>query len=206
MLRRLQKDVLKARLPPRTEVLLFCRPTTTQAQLYDTICRRATNLTMSTEALTALTKLRQLCCHPDLLREGKNSETKKNLTVDAVAMSGKLAVLESLLLAIKDKGEKVVIISNFTSVLSTIESTILRQKQMTFARLDGSTDQSERQGLVDTFNRPSSSVFAFLLSSKAGGCGLNLTGANRLVMFDAGKSRYWITIASLSLWSVSNKI
>jgi len=182
MLRRLQKDVLKAMLPPRTEVLLFCRPTAVQGRMYEKLCRTATNLSMSTEALTTLTKLRKLCCHPDLLTEKSEGKTQHKMSSDAssdgplVSMSGKLAILESLLLVIREEGEKVVIVSNFTSILSMIEATILRPKQFTFSRLDGSTEISERQALVDTFNRPTSSVFAFLLSSKAGGCGLNLIG------------------------------
>jgi len=102
-----------------------------------------------------------------------------------VTMSGKLLVLEAMLHSIREENEKVVIVSNYTSVLTLIETSLLRPKQLPFVRLDGSTDQSERQGVVDSFNRPNSSTFAFLLSSKAGGCGLNLIGGNRLIMFDA---------------------
>lgn len=65
-----------------------------------------------------------------------------------------------------------------------IQEAILRKQNLPFCRLDGSTDLVDRGALVDNFNRHSSSVFAFLLSSKAGGCGLNLIGANRLILFD----------------------
>ena len=164
MLRRLQKDVLKSMLPPRTEVLLFCRPTSAQCRIYENLCSEATSTSMSTEALVSLGNLRKLCAHPSLL----NATTEGTKAAD-VALSGKLTVLESLLYAIRNENEKVVIVSNYTSVLSLIESSILKPKQLPFARLDGSTDQSDRQGLVDTFNRANSSVFAFLLSSKAGG-------------------------------------
>jgi len=180
MLRRLQKDVLKSMLPPRTEVLIFCRPTSEQARLYENLCIDATSQSMSTEALVSLGKLRKLCAHPVLLK------SKDNLTKAAdVTMSGKLLVLEAMLHSIREENEKVVIVSNYTSVLTLIETSLLRPKQLPFVRLDGSTDQSERQGVVDSFNRPNSSTFAFLLSSKAGGCGLNLIGGNRLIMFDA---------------------
>lgn len=195
MLRRLQKDVLKSMLPPRTEVLLFCRPTSAQSRIYEKLCSEVTSQTVSTEALVSLGNLRKLCAHPVLLNAKASSSNGKkksgNTTImdemktAKVALSGKLVVLEALLTAIRNENEKVVIVSNYTSVLSLIASTILQPKELPFSRLDGSTDQSERQGLVDMFNRPNSSVFAFLLSSKAGGCGLNLIGASRLVMFDA---------------------
>ena len=164
MLRRLQKDVLKSILPPRTEVLLFCRPTSAQCRVYQKLCTEATRSNITNDALVSLMNLRKLCGHPSLL----NTAASEAKAAD-VALSGKLIVLESLLKCIQGNKEKVVIVSNFTSVLSLIESTILQPQQLPFARLDGSTDQSERQGLVDTFNRAGSSVFAFLLSSKAGG-------------------------------------
>lgn len=163
MLRRLQKDVLKSILPPRTEFLLFCRPTAAQSRIYEKLCQEATS-SMFTEALVSLGNLRKLCAHPSLLN-GTTSEAE----VADVALSGKLLVLQSLLRSIRENREKVVIVSNFTNILSLIESTILQPQQLPFARLDGATDQSERQGLVDTFNRANSSLFAFLLSSKAGG-------------------------------------
>jgi superfamily II DNA or RNA helicase len=81
--------------------------------------------------------------------------------------------------------DKVVIVSNFTSALSIIESSILEPRQFSYLRLDGNTAAQNRQSLVDTFNRTTTEhSFCFLLSAKAGGCGLNLIGANRLVMFD----------------------
>lgn len=59
--------------------------------------------------------------------------------------------------------------------------------QYPFVRLDGSTSITKRQKLVKNFNDPAQNQFVFLLSSKAGGCGLNLIGGNRLVLFDPGK-------------------
>ena len=163
MLRRLQKDVLKSILPPRTEVLLFCRPTSAQSRVYEKLCNEATS-SLYSEALVSLGNLRKLCAHPSLL----NGTSYEGTTTD-VSLSGKLMVLQSLLLSIRKNKEKVVVVSNYTSVLSLIESTILKPQQLPFSRLDGTTDQLERQGLVDTFNRANSSISVFLLSSKAGG-------------------------------------
>jgi hypothetical protein len=105
-----------------------------------------------------------------------------------MSLSGKLIVLDSLLQAIRKESpnDKVVIVSNFTTALTIIQDSILKTRNLTFQRLDGTIPQADRQPLVDSFNRSTPNhCFAFLLSSKAGGCGLNLVGANRLVMFDA---------------------
>lgn len=180
MLRRLQKDVLKSMLPPRTEVMLFCRPSRIQATKY----QEMTALAQGDDALTTLTNLRKLCLHPDLVFAHAGSTARQ---VISIVQSGKLAVLDNLLTKIRSttQGDKVVIVSNFTSALSLIQDTILKPRGLSFVRLDGSTELSNRHNLVDTFNKTSSErTFCFLLSSKAGGCGLNLIGANRLIMVD----------------------
>jgi DNA repair and recombination RAD54-like protein len=127
------------------------------------------------DALTTLTNLRKLCSHPALVA---SSITPSN-HASAVEQSGKLALLDALLRQIRKRApeDKVVIVSNFTSALSIVENSILKPRDLSYIRLDGTTNVSNRQALVDTFNRTSSERnFAFLLSSKAGGCGLNLIG------------------------------
>ncbi len=176
MLRRLQKDVLQSMLPRRQEVLLFCRPSTVQCSLYQKLTRsQATD-----DALAVLTSLRKLCSHPSLL------SPKIDDPFD-IAHSGKLQVLDQLLRQIRSfpANDKVVIVSNFTSALTLIERSILLPQHLSYVRLDGSTELSKRHSIVDTFNKTSAErTFCFLLSSKAGGCGLNLIGANRLIMVD----------------------
>ena len=186
VLRRTQKDVLKSILPPRKEILLFCRPTERQCQLYKSISNRASKsiesiggIEASTNPLMLLTEARKLCTHPSLLEEAGNS---------SLELSGKMIILSSLLDSIRQNNptDKVVIISNFTSALTVVEDSILLKKNLPFVRLDGSTDNALRGPLVDSFNNRSiKHSFAFMLSSKAGGCGLNLIGANRLIMVDA---------------------
>ena len=186
VIRRLQKDILNKYLKKRTEVLLFCRPTESQCTLYQSIADRAYTKTTGgrdecDNPLKLLTELRKLCTHPALLL----NDDKK---VEDASLSGKLIVLGNLLDSIRrfNPTDKVVIISNFTSALTIIEELILRKKGLSFVRLDGSTDNKLRGSIVDSFNRGSvENSFAFLLSSKAGGCGLNLIGANRLIMVDA---------------------
>lgn len=172
---------------------LFCKPSKIQCDMYKDVTSKASKCITSgctSESLCLLNKVRKICCHPCLLYDDDHIHViDKNIS--SVSASGKLEVLEALLLStIKHQNgttnsDKVVIVSNFTSTLTLIENTLLKNRNWPFLRLDGNTDQSTRQTLVDSFNRGNSKhSFIFLLSAKAGGCGLNLVGANRLIMFD----------------------
>jgi DNA repair and recombination RAD54-like protein len=98
--------------------------------------------------------------------------------------SGKFAVLARLLAILrKETKDRIVIISNYTQTLDLIQ-TLCTKNRYPICRLDGSTGISKRQKLVKKFNDPTEDCFVFLLSSKAGGCGINLIGGNRLVLFD----------------------
>jgi hypothetical protein len=100
--------------------------------------------------------------------------------------SGKMFVLYRLMKEMRKPGngnDKIVIISNYTQPLDLI-GRMCRENSWGFCRLDGSVTMKKRQKMVDEFNDPSTPLIAFLLSSKAGGCGLNLIGGNRLVLFD----------------------
>lgn len=106
-----------------------------------------------------------------------------------------------------ETNDKIVLISNYTQTLDLFEKlcrtkkwVILRDKSFPvvltvlpvrygFFRLDGTMTINKRQKLVDQFNNPEGKEFIFLLSSKAGGCGINLIGANRLILFDPGEQR-----------------
>lgn len=79
--------------------------------------------------------------------------------------------------------DKIVLVSNYTQTLDFFEK-LCRKRSYQYVRLDGSMTIKKRSKVVDEFNKPDSKQFIFMLSSKAGGCGLNLIGANRLVMFD----------------------
>lgn len=99
-------------------------------------------------------------------------------------MSGKLMVLDTLLASIKSTTtDKIVLVSNYTQTLDLFEK-LCRKRVYRYVRLDGTMTIKKRAKVVDSFNNPASGDFIFMLSSKAGGCGLNLIGANRLVMFD----------------------
>ena len=138
------------------------------------------NAGKGTSTLAAITKLKKLCNHPDLVEESHPVPSKLN-----VELSGKFKVLDSLLAVVKaTTDDKVVLVSNYTQTLDFFEK-MCQLRGYGFTRLDGSMAIKKRMKVVDQFNDPTNkNEFIFMLSSKAGGCGLNLIGANRLVMFD----------------------
>jgi DNA repair and recombination protein RAD54B len=194
-------DVIAQYLPPKTEAILFCKPTNAQADLYRSVLESPVfgAVLGSTEAsLQLINVLKKVCNSPSLLTKQSSDESKpsENITnllasippklckVDNGA-SAKLLVLDSLLHQLRiNTEEKIVLVSNYTSTLDILGN-LLSAAGHNFLRLDGSTPANKRQALVDKFNKETpEQCFAFLLSAKAGGAGLNLIGASRLVLFD----------------------
>jgi DNA repair and recombination RAD54-like protein len=98
--------------------------------------------------------------------------------------SGKFLLIANMLDVMRrETDDRIVIVSNYTQTLDLFGA-LCQERDYPFVRLDGSTNAKKRQALVDRINDPRDDVFVFLQSSKAGGCGLNLLGANRLVLFD----------------------
>ena len=193
-------DILAKYLPPRTETVLFCRPTSIQAAVYRNVLESPmlSAVLRSPEAsLKLINVLKKLCNSPSLLKgkaiaeEGCDDSIASLLSavtpnlLKSPGASGKLQVLDNLLYRLRSlTDEKIVIVSNYTATLDILGN-LLSSLSYTFLRLDGSTAVSKRQDLVDRFNRSDAKTyFAFLLSAKAGGTGLNLIGASRLVLFD----------------------
>lgn len=99
-------------------------------------------------------------------------------------MSGKFAVVARMLALLREQTkDRIVIVSNFTQTLDLFTA-LCRERGYPCLRLDGSTSIGKRQKLVKKFNDLQDNQYVFLLSSKAGGCGLNLVGGNRLILFD----------------------
>lgn len=150
----------------------------------------------SLSALAAITLLKKLCNHPDLIydkimEKAEGFERAASLLppnystkVLLPELSGKLMVLDCLLASIKTTtNDKIVLVSNYTQTLDLFEK-LCHKRSYNYVRLDGTMTIKKRAKVVENFNSDSSNDFIFMLSSKAGGCGLNLIGANRLVMFD----------------------
>ncbi|KAI5817976.1 putative dsDNA-dependent ATPase Rad54 [Pyronema omphalodes] len=196
-------DILSKYLPVKYEHVVFCKPAPFQEDLYKYFVSspeiQALLRGKGSQPLKAIGMLKKLCNHPDLLElPGDLPGCEKFFPEDYVPKdsrgsrdrevktwySGKMVVLDRMLARIRqDTNDKIVLISNFTQTLDVFER-LCRSRGYGCLRLDGTMNVNKRQKLVDKFNDPEGPEFVFLLSSKAGGCGLNLIGANRLVLFD----------------------
>ena len=195
ILRRTQALLTKY-LPVKYEEVICCKLTQFQADLYNGFTSILCNkLDTNSSSLSAITTLKKICCHPSLVYEMCKTQDvfKKFLPIFPPnfsehtlnpSFSGKILVLDYLLAVIKSTTtDKVVLVSNYTQTLDLFERLCLKRNYK-FVRLDGTMSIKKRAKVVDNFNDLASEDFIFMLSSKAGGCGLNLIGANRLVMFD----------------------
>ncbi|GAB7366841.1 hypothetical protein MBLNU230_g1011t1 [Neophaeotheca triangularis] len=195
-------DILSKYLPVKYEHVVFCNLAPFQLDLYNYFIKSPEIKSLlrgkGSQPLKAIGMLKKLCNHPDLLNlpddlpgcqeyfpedyvpkdaRGRDRDVKP-------WYSGKMQVLDRMLARIRaETNDKIVLISNYTQTLDVFDK-LCRSRNYGCLRLDGSMNVNKRQKLVDKFNDPEGSEFVFLLSSKAGGCGLNLIGANRLVLFD----------------------
>ena len=179
ILRRLKAQVATD-LPPRTDITVVCELEPAQRRAYDAVLTdvragikrkiRDDGLDASRlSILAALLKLRQLCCHPSLLG------TPETLHLG----SGKLEAVLALIQEAIAGGHRALLFSQFTSMLAIIRAR-LDELGIPYAYLDGSTQ--DRQARVDAFNAGTTPLF--LISLKAGGSGLNLTGADYVIHYD----------------------
>jgi DNA repair and recombination protein RAD54B len=195
-------DILAGFLPQKNEYVLFCNPTPEQALVYQSVVSSAmfsSALGSMDTALQLITILKKLCNSPALMKSTTSSDAPTSSSLATLnemlpaktsryyhnRLSSKIRLLDILLQEIKKTSdEKVVLVSNYTSTLNLMAD-LLDNTGLKYLRLDGSVPAKKRQGLVDQFNRAKSTqLFAFLLSAKAGGVGIDLTGASRLVLFD----------------------
>lgn len=179
ILRRVKKDVLKE-LPSKIEHKMVSELTKDQKKIYvnyleqikGEIAGEIKNQGFEKsrmKILAGLTRLRQICCHPGLFVENYSGD------------SGKLIQLQEILEDIRESGHRTLIFSQFTSMLNMIRETLEKNK-FTYFYLDGSVKSQDRMEMVEAFNKGEGDVF--LISLKAGGTGLNLTGADTVIHFD----------------------
>lgn len=179
VLRRLKKDVLKE-LPDKIETRLMAEMTKEQEKIYLAFLKQAQGVIMSEisasgfdrsriKILAALTRLRQICCHPGLF------------ITDYTGESGKMQLLQEVLEDALASDHRILVFSQFTSMLSLARE-YLSGHSIDYFYLDGSTKAAHRQEMVQSFNKGVNKVF--LISLKAGGTGLNLTGADMVIHID----------------------
>uniref|UniRef100_A0A0N5AI74 DNA repair and recombination protein RAD54-like n=1 Tax=Syphacia muris TaxID=451379 RepID=A0A0N5AI74_9BILA len=192
-------SLLTKYLPVKYELIVCCKLTELQQKLYKKLVLSKTSKAetkISGTVLSFITNLKKLCNHPQLIYDKcKQKEDGFDGCIDLypsgydsgkfeAAFSGKMKVLDLILaVARKTTTDKFVLVSNYTQTIDSFEE-LCKLRRYPYVRLDGSNSIKQRSKIVEKFNDPESPEYVFLLSSKAGGCGLNLIGANRLVMFD----------------------
>ncbi|KDO30107.1 hypothetical protein SPRG_05299 [Saprolegnia parasitica CBS 223.65] len=212
-------------LPPKLTQVVCCKLSHVQRNMYSHFLHsnafHAMMTKKSSRILPSITALKKLCNHPNLIIDMSNGKTTIAPGFEECAAflphddhrhrschpewSGKFQVLDKLMHEMRKKTtDRIVIVSNYTQTLDVITA-LCRERGLPAVRLDGSTSASKRKKLVDVFNDPKTNSFAFLLSSKAGGCGLNLIGANRLVLFDPDWNPATDKQAAARIWREGQK-
>lgn len=212
LLRRVKEDVEKS-LPPKEETILEVTLTPIQKKYYKAIYERNTAFLFkgskpsnAPSLMNVMMELRKACNHPFLIRGAEErivadaiasaKETTDELGIDPVVepmkifgeqlikSSGKFVLLAKLLPKLYSGGHKVLIFSQMVKVLDLLEE-LLKWKKYRYERLDGSTNATSRVSAVDRFIRKACQRFVMLLSTRAGGLGLNLTAADTVIIFDS---------------------
>lgn len=196
MLRRLKEDVEKS-IPMKEETIIEVELTTIQKGFYRAILeknlgflKKGTKSSNMPNLINAMMELRKCCIHPYLIKGAEEriqreagAETPDQLFKVLVESSGKLVLVDKLLKKLKENGHKVLIFSQMTRCLDLL-SDFLRFRNYKFERIDGAIRGDLRQASIDRFcNEPDS--FVFLLCTRAGGVGINLTAADTVVIFDS---------------------
>lgn len=192
-------SVNQAFLPKLSSYAVFCRPSDLQIEMMKQIidARWESDVYAKEEALVLLTKLRKVCGHPRLLLEDCRSSASHD-------SSGKMHVLMKLLTHIVfTMNERAVVVSQWTSMLDIVYLAC-SDAGISTVRLDGATPVSKRQEIVDSFNKHGAGS-VFLLSTAAGGAGLNLIGSSKLILCDSSWNPALDNQAMARIWRDGQK-
>lgn len=192
LLRRMKSDVkMSLSLPDKNEQVLFCRLTNEQHKVYQNFIDSKEVykiLNGEMQIFSGLVALRKICNHPDLFSGGPKNFGRlpeDELEEDQFGYwkrSGKMIVIESLLKIWHKQGQRVLLFSQSRQMLHILE-VFLRAQKYSYLKMDGSTTIASRQPLIARYNEDAS-IFVFLLTTRVGGIGINLTGANRVIIYD----------------------
>jgi chromodomain-helicase-DNA-binding protein 4 len=189
LLRRVKKDVMKE-LPPKKELILRVDLSSKQKEYYKAILTRNYQILTrrggaQISLINVVMELRKLCCHAYML-EGvePDIDDPKEAFKQLLESSGKLHLLDKMMVKLKEQGHRVLIYSQFQHMLDLLED-YCSYKKWQYERIDGKVGGAERQIRIDRFNAKNSSRFCFLLSTRAGGLGINLATADTVVIYDS---------------------
>ncbi|KAK1661494.1 hypothetical protein QYE76_049653 [Lolium multiflorum] len=181
LLRRMKADV-NAQLPKKTEHVLFCSLTPEQRNTYRAFLASSEVEQIfdgNRNSLYGIDVLRKICNHPDLL---EREHAAQNPDYGNPERSGKMKVVEQVLKVWKDQGHRVLLFAQTQQMLDILEN-FLTIREYEYRRMDGLTPPKQRMALIDEFNN-TDEIFIFILTTKVGGLGTNLVGANRVIIFD----------------------
>jgi ATP-dependent helicase STH1/SNF2 len=192
LLRRLKKDVEKD-LPDKTEKVIKCKFSALQARLYKQMVTHNKLVvsdgkggkTGARGLSNMIMQLRKLCNHPFVFDEVENQMNPLNTSNDLLwRTAGKFELLDRVLPKYQQTGHRVLMFFQMTAIMDIMED-FLRYRGIQFLRLDGTTKSDDRSELLREFNAPNSPYFMFLLSTRAGGLGLNLQTADTVIIYDS---------------------
>jgi SWI/SNF-related matrix-associated actin-dependent regulator of chromatin subfamily A member 5 len=190
LLRRVKNDVEKSLLPKK-EVNVYVGMSEMQVKWYQKILEKDIDAVngaggkreSKTRLLNIVMQLRKCCNHPYLF-EGAEPGPPYTTDEHLIYNAGKMVVLDKLLKRLQKQGSRVLIFSQMSRLLDILEDyCVFRQYQ--YCRIDGSTAHEDRISAIDEYNKPGSEKFVFLLTTRAGGLGINLTTADTVVLYDS---------------------
>jgi SWI/SNF-related matrix-associated actin-dependent regulator of chromatin subfamily A member 5 len=184
MLRRLKADVEKS-LPPKHELILYTGLSKMQKDLYRNILTRDIEAIQGTSGsrtaiLNIVMQLRKCAGHPYLFPSIED-RTLPPLGEHLIENCGKMAVLDKLLMRLRERGHRVLLFTQMTRILDIMEDYLV-MRRFPYCRIDGSTTYEVREESIEGFNAPNSEKFIFLLSTRAGGLGINLQTADVVIL------------------------
>ncbi|NXT12253.1 SMCA1 protein, partial [Prunella fulvescens] len=188
LLRRIKGEVEKS-LPPKKEVKIYLGLSKMQREWYTRILMKDIDILNSAgkmdkmRLLNILMQLRKCCNHPYLF-DGAEPGPPYTTDTHLITNSGKMLVLDKLLAKLREQGSRVLLFSQMTRLLDILEDYCM-WRGYEYCRLDGQTPHEEREEAIDTFNAPNSSKFIFMLSTRAGGLGINLATADVVILYDS---------------------
>jgi DNA excision repair protein ERCC-6 len=184
LLQRFKVDVA-ADLPKKSERVLFCKLTKLQLENYQSFLNSEEMTSIMNgkrQALYGIDILRKICNHPDLV-EHKTLSKRPGYVYGSGAKSGKMQVVKALLEIWRRNGHKTLLFAQHRIMLDIMEDFVKGMEGFNYRRMDGNTSIKDRQDLVDEFNNDPE-LHVFLLTTKVGGLGVNLTGADRVIIYD----------------------
>ncbi|KAK2759420.1 hypothetical protein FQN54_002898 [Arachnomyces sp. PD_36] len=184
LLQRFKVDVA-ADLPKKSEHVLFCKLTKIQRKAYEAFLGSddmTSIMNGKRQVLYGVDILRKICNHPDL-QDHKLLSVKPGYNYGSGVKSGKMQIVKSLLELWRETGHKTLLFAQHRIMLDILERFVKTLEGFKYYRMDGTTPIHARQDLVDEFNK-APNVHVFLLTTKVGGIGVNLTGADRVIIYD----------------------